>query len=61
MSDSMLFSLLLALLAGYVVLAFALWLRAEKDERRWRRALKEEQDRVLIREARYGSSKKGKL
>lgn len=46
---------LLFIIAGAAIMQ---WLRAERDERRWRRKFKEQQDRALIREVRYGASKR---
>lgn len=48
-------------LIGVVGMTVFLWIRAELDERRWRRKLDEARTAALIRERRYGSAKQGRL
>ena len=49
------------LVLGFAATSLYLWVRAEIDERRWRRKLQEETAAAIVREHRYGTSKKGKL
>lgn len=55
--------LLLVSALCFVVVASLLryWYVAERDERRWRRRLEEQRQAALVREYRYGSSKRGDL
>ncbi len=52
---------LVAFLAVFAFTAIYMWVRAELDERAWRRRVEDERTAALIREHRYGSAKKGKL
>ena len=43
------------LIAVFAFVAVSQWIRAERDERRWRRKLREEHMAAVIRETRYGA------
>lgn len=45
-----------AFVAGMAVASITAWLVAERDERRWRRKLREQQAAMLVRQHRYGTT-----
>lgn len=50
-----------SLVLGFAAASLFFWIRAELDERRWRRKLREDMAKALVREHRYGHSKRGQL
>lgn len=42
-------TLIVAVLAGFFGTGFYLWIRAEIDERRWRRIIEREEERLIER------------
>lgn len=45
-------------MASLLAISLVNWIVSERDERRWRRQLREQQAEALVRETRYGTSKR---